>query len=275
MRVVETARENARAWLEVTRMKRLMIPVSIMLAFLANPASADEIEFRPAYHLTAWSKPLTAGPGEAAIRFRDFLKIDWEQLAKAHYTAYPLTGLSETQIAELAKKMSLFGDANIDYPAPVTEEYSRARFVFLSADGSRPLNVTGLKGIVRYALTRDLKRVTRVSHFGGILGMPDPNNAPGGGFVALLKDGQEFLSETIVGPENPALDAVNPLKGLGVLTQIEYRFSGADAAYLFVQYEADNDCIQACCQFSYYLFRKDPETGELTQLRYSRYACDI
>lgn len=255
-------------------MKPFVIPALVALAFLSGPALAGEVEFRPAYHRVAGSGPPAADAGEAVIRFGDFLNTDWERLAKDHFTAYPLTGLSQAQIAELAGE-PFYGDAFIYYPVPVTREYGRARFTFLSADGMRPFEVTGLKGTVRYALTGDLRRVTHVSHFGYIFGMPDPNNAPGGGFVAMLAEGQELLSENIVGPENPALEAVNPLKGLGVSMQIEYRFSGDDSSYLFVRYEADTRCDFGCCQFIYLLFRKDPETGQLTQLQSSMYACDV
>lgn len=255
-------------------MKSILIAAAMALAFLSGPARAGEIEFRPAYNLTDWGKPLATDEGDAAIRFGDFLNIDWERLAEIHFTTYPLTGLSPTQIAELAKQ-AFYGGAYIDYGAPVTEEYRRTDLVFLSADGSRHLTAAGLTGTVKYEFAGSSTKIGRVAHFGYVLGLPDPNNAPGGGFVAMLGDGQELLSETITGPENPALDAVDPLPKLAVLRQIEYRFSGAEAAYLFVQYEADNDCKHGCCAFSYYLFRKDPASGALTELRFSRYACDI
>jgi len=246
----------------------------VALAFLAGSARADEVQFRPAYHLTDGSAPAVADAGDAAILFEDFLNTDWERLAKHHFTAYPLTGLSQAQIAELAGT-SPFLDIPVSYPAPVTEEYRQARFVFLSADGMRRLDATGLRGAVMYGLSQDRKAVEHVTHFGQILGVPDPDNAPGGGFVAMLGKGQELRSETIVGPENPALDAVDPLPGLGVSMQIEYRFSGDDHAYLFVRYEADSACDYGCCQFVYKLFRDDPGSGRLTQVQSSMYACDV
>lgn len=255
-------------------MKPFMIPALMALTFLSGPAWADEVEFRSAYHRTMYNEPLPADAGGAAIRFKDFLNTDWERLANDNFTAYPLTGLSRAQIAELAER-SPFVDIPISYPVPVTEEYRRARFVFLSADGMRPFNATGLRGTVLYGLSQDREAVERLTHFGEILGIPDPNNTSGGGFVAMLGQGQTLLSENVIGPENPALDAVNRLEGLAVSTQIEYRFSGDDSTYLFVQYEADNDCDYGCCQFIYMLFRKDPGTGQLTRLQSSMYACDV
>lgn len=263
-------------------MKPILIAAAVALAFLNGAARAAEIEFRPAYHLTDFpayhltdfGDPVATDEGDAAIRFGDFLNIDWKRLAEAHFTAYPLTGLSQTQIAELAAK-SFYGIAFNGYVAPVTSEYGEAELVFLSADGSRPVTATGLTGTVAYELAGNSKTIGRVAHFGYVLGLPDPNNAPGGGFVAMLANGQELLSETIIGPENPALDAVSPLPELAVSRQIEYRFSGDEAAYLFVQYEADDDCKHGCCAFSYYLFRKDPASGALTELRFSQYACDV
>ena len=246
----------------------------ILLAFLSGPAWADEVQFRPAQHRTMYNEPLTADAETGAIQFDDFLDTDWARLARDHFTAYPLSGLSQAQIAELAASTHFY-DVAVSYPAPVTEHYRRARLVFLSADGMRPFNATGLRGIVLYGLSHDRKTVERVSHAGRILGRPDPDNAPGGGFVAMLGAGQELLSENTVGPENPALDAVNTLEGLGVSVQIEYRFSGDDSTYLFVRYEDDTRCDYGCCQFIYMLFREDPGTGKLTELQSSMYGCDV
>lgn len=256
-------------------MKAILIPALMALAFVSGPARADEIDFRPAYHLTPWSEAVATDLGERAIRFDDFFEIDWEQFAQTHFKAYPLTGLSETQIAEIAEKAFSEYYAYIGYDAPVTEDYSHARFVFLSADGMRPLTVTGLRGSVRYKLGNDPKTIEGTFFSGDIRGVPDPNDTKGGGFVAFLKDGQELLSETVVGPGNPALDATNSSQGLAVARQIEYRFSGDDAAYLFVQYEADVQGVAENCQFTYLLFRKDPKSGALTELHYATYACDV
>ena len=171
--------------------------------------------------------------------------------------------------------MSPYYDVAVLYPAPMTEDYRRARFVFLSADGMRRLYPTGLRGAVMYGLTHDRTAIDRVTHFGQVLGKPDPDNAPGGGFVAMHGQGQELVSETIVGPENPALAAVDPLPGLGAAMQIEYRFSGDDHTYLFVRYEADSACDYGCCQFIYKLFRAEPGSGQLTQVQSSMYGCDV
>ena len=246
----------------------------MVLAFLCAPAWAEEARFRPAYHLTDAGAPPAADAGDAAILFEDFLDTDWERLAQDHFAAYPLTGLSPAQIVELSG-MSPFYDVAVSYPVPVTEDYREARFVFLSADGMRPFQATGLRGTVLFGLAHDRKSVERVTHFGQVLGKPDPDNAPGGGFVAMLGQGQELVSETIVGPDNPALDAVDPLPGLGASMQIEYRFSGDDHTYLFVRYEADSACDYGCCLFIYKLFRAEPGSGQLTQVQSSMYGCDV
>lgn len=257
-------------------MKRFGVPLLMLmaLAFPGDPAWAQEVAFRPAYHLSGVAATPPADARDAAVLFDDFFDTGWERLARDHFTAYPLSGLSQAQIAELAGR-SEFYDIAVSYVVPVTEEYRRARLVFLSADGMRPIRATGLRGTVLYGLTLDRTAVERVAHSGRILGMPDPNDAPGGGFVAMLGQGQELLSERLAGPGNPALEAVNPLEGLTVLTQIEYRFSGDAHIYLFVRYGADSACEYGCCQFIYLLFRKDPGTGRLTQLQSSMYACDV
>jgi hypothetical protein len=259
---------------EATGMKPFAIALLILLVLPGGPVWADEVQFRPAQHRTMYNEPLAADAKTGAIQFDDFLETDWERLARDHFTAYPLAGLSQAQIAELSR-MSPFYDVAVSYPVPVTEDYRKARFVFLSADGMRRFSATGLRGIVLFGLAHDYKAVERVTHFGRILGIPEPNDAPGGGFVAMLGPGQELLSENIVGPENPALDAVNTLEGLGVSVQIEYRFSGDDSTYLFVRYEDDTRCDFGCCQFIYMLFREDPGTGQLTQVQSSMYACDV
>ena len=255
-------------------MKRLAIALSILLALLSGPSGAEEVAFRPAAHRTMYNAPLPADAGPGAIQFDDFLETDWEALAHEHFTAYPLAGLSPAQVAELAGR-SAFYDVAVPYAAPVTDAYRRARFVFLSADGMRRLEATGMSGIVMYGLSTDRKAVARVSHAGRVRGTPDPDNAPGGGFVAMLGEGQELVRERIVGPRNPALEANDPLPGLGVATQVEYRFSDDDHTYRFVQYEADTECAYGCCQFIYLLFRKEPGSGTLTQVQSSMYACDI
>jgi hypothetical protein len=255
-------------------MRGLAIAPLVLLALLSGPAWAGEVVFRPAAHRTMYNAPLPADAGRGAVLFGDFLETDWEALAQEHFTAWPLTGLSPAQIAELAGRTAFY-DVAVSYAAPVTDAYRRARFVFLSADGMRRLAATGLEGIVMYGLSTDRKAVARVSHAGRVLGRPDPDNAPGGGFVAMLGPGQELLSETLVGLENPALDALDPMPGLGVAAQVEYRFSGDDHTYLFVQYAADDACDYGCCRFIYMLFRKAPGSGTLTEVQSSMYACDV
>ena len=250
------------------------IATFFFIALVLWPDPAAAVEFAPGRHRTMFNKALPAEAGKSPIMFDDLLHTDWERLAKDHFTAYPLTGLSPAQIAELAAE-SDYSDIPVFYRAPVTEAYGRARFVFLTAGGMRSLDVTGMSGTVLYGLSEDRKAVVRrLRHFGKVVGVPEPSYA-GGGFVAMLGEGQEFLGERRLSPGNPILGVANPMPGLKVSAQVEYRFSSDDSVYLFVQYEADTQCAETCCQFVYELFRKDSGTGSLTSLRSSMYACDV
>ncbi len=255
-------------------MMRVMVPALMAVVFLAGPARAGEPEFRPAYHLNPRNQSVKTERGDNAVLFDDVMNLDWEQLAQAHFRPYPLTGLTEAQRDELSQQAHS-GSAYIDYDVPMPDAYRMVRLILLSADGVRNLSVAGAIGTVRYELRDGPGKIAPVIHFGQIIGVPDPNNVSGGGFVARFGDGQALVRETIVGPDNPALEAVNPLKGLAAVIQIRYRFSGTEASYLFVEYEADTDCIHGCCAHSYYLFREHPHTRAITPLTFSRYGCDI
>ena len=254
-------------------MKRIMFPALIVLGLMTSPGQAAEVEFRCAMHLN-WHRQIKTEQGENAIEFGEFMKIDWEQLARSHFTAYPLENLTKAQIEELAPK-SFFGNTSVDLLAPVPEAYQIARFLFLSEDGSRTLDVKVLKGTVRYEFNRQMTGILRVVFYGSVIGAPWPNNVTSGGFVAMLADGQELSREQIVSRKVPQLDAVNPYEEFKLKQQIRYRFKGAEASYLFLQYEADTACDYGCCEFAYFLFRQDPETRALTQLRSSQYECDV
>jgi hypothetical protein len=56
-----------------------------------------------------WHRQIKTEQGENAIAFREFMKIDWERLARSHFKAYPLANLSKAQIEELARN-SVFGN---------------------------------------------------------------------------------------------------------------------------------------------------------------------
>jgi len=254
-------------------MKRLLVSALMALGLLAGPGQAAEVAFQAAGHLDRHRQIETA-EGENAVAFRAFMKIDWEQLARRHFKAYPLADLSKAQIEELAGK-SFFGHTSVDFLAPLPEAYKTARFLFLSEDGSRRLEAVALKGTVRYALDSRMTGIERVVFYGQVIGVPRPNNVASGGFVALLADGQELSQEEIVSREIPQLEAVNPYGKLKIKRQIRYRFEGAEESYLFVQFEADTACHYGCCQFAYLLFRGDPKTGALTQLQSSLFECDV
>lgn len=254
-------------------MKRIVFPALIVLGLMAGPGQAAEVAFRGAMHLSG-HRQIETEQGENAIAFGAFMKIDWEQLARSHFKAYPLADLTKAQIEELALE-SVFGNASVDFLAPVPEAYRNASFLFLSRDGSRALDVKALKGTVRYEFNRQMTGISRVVFYGSVIGVPWPNNVTSGGFVAMLADGQELSRERIVSRTVPRLDAVNPYEKLTIKQRIRYRFTGAEASYLFLQYGADTACDYGCCVFAYLLFREDPETRALTQLRSSQYECDV
>ncbi len=256
-----------------SQMKRIIFPALIMLGLMTAPGEAAEVEFRRAMHLN-WHSQIKTEGGENAIEFGEFMKIDWEQLARSYFKAYPLANLTNAQIKKLAVK-SFFGDTSVDFLAPVPEAYKKARFLFLSEDGSRTLDVKALKGTVRYEFNRQMTRILRVVFYGSVIGVPWPNNVTSGGFVASLADGHELSGEKIVSRKVPQLDVVNPYENLKIKQQIRYRFKGAEASFLFLQYEPDTSCDYGCCEFAYFLFRQDPETRALTQLGSSQYECDV
>jgi hypothetical protein len=240
---------------------------------MTGPGRAADVEFKPASHLN-WHSQIKTEQGENAIAFQEFMKIDWEQLARTHFKAYPLTNLSKSQIKELAGN-SFFGNTSIDFLAPLPNAYKKEKFLFLSEDGSRTLDVKALKGTVRYVFNRQMTRIVRVDFYGSVIGVPRPNNVTSGGFVVMLAGGLKLTGEEIVSRKIPPLDSVNPYKKLKIKWQIRYGFEGTDASYLFLQYEADKACDYGCCEFAYLLFREDPNTRAFTQLQSSQYACDI
>jgi hypothetical protein len=254
-------------------MKPLPVAALMALGLMTGSGQAAEVAFRPAVHQD-WHRQIRTAEGENAIAFRGFFEIDWEQQAKRHFTAYPLAGLSKAQIQELAEK-SVFGNTSVDFQAPLSEAYKTARFLFLSDDGSRELEAAALKGTVRYTFDSAGTGIERVTFYGSVIGVPRPNNVASGGFVALLANGQELARENLLDGKTPQLEAVNPYPKLKIKRQIRYRFEGAGATYLSVQFDPDTACEYACCAFSYLLFREDPKTGALAQLQSSLYGCDV
>jgi len=111
-------------------MKRIVFPALIVLGLMAGPGQAAEVAFRGAMHLSG-HRQIETEQGENAIAFGAFMKIDWEQLARSHFKAYPLADLTKAQIEELALE-SVFGNASVDFLAPVPEAYRNASFLFLS-----------------------------------------------------------------------------------------------------------------------------------------------
>lgn len=256
--------------------KRIVISVATALALFSGSALAEDVAFRPAYHKDSRNRNVAAPNGEAAILFDEFAEIDWQRLSRSHFKAFPLANLTKDQVRELAKRANMFGNAEFMYSAPLPEAYRSAEFIFLSADGMRPLKVVDARGTVRYRISRDSKRVDGVVFFGMLIGVPRPNNVVSGGMVALLKGGQRLTRETIVGPPHPRLKDVVPAKqSRQIKRQIRYRFSRSDSAYLFVQFDADIACEEGCCAFRYSLFRENVKTRKLTPLSSSFYGCDI
>lgn len=254
-------------------MKRLLGPALMALSLMTGPSQAAEVAFRPAGHLDRHRQIETA-EGENAVAFQEFKKIDWEQLARNHFKAYPLADLSKAQVEELACK-SFFGHTSVDFPAPLPEAYKTARFLFLSEDGSRRLDAAAVMGTVRYTFDGQTTGIRRIVFYGRVIGVPKPRTVASGGFVALLADGQELSGEELVRREIPQLEAVNPYAKLKIKRQVRYRFAGADASYLVVRFEADTACHYGCCRFAYLLFREAPKTGALCQLQSSLYECDV
>jgi hypothetical protein len=254
-------------------MKRLAVSALMALGLMTEPGRTAEVAFRPAAHLDR-HRQITSAAGETAVAFPDFLEVDWERLARRHFTAYPLTNLSQAQIEKLAD-MSVLGSTSVDFPAPLPEAYKTAKLLFLSEDGARGLEAEALKGTVRYTFDREGTGIERVVFYGSVIGVPRPDTVASGGFVALLADGQELARENLISERIPQLEAANPYPKLKIKRRIRYRFQGAAASYLFVQFAPDTACDYACCAFAYVLFREDPETGALAQTGSSLYGCDV
>lgn len=240
-------------------MKRIIVSALTILTFLAGPVQAGDIEFRSAYHT------------DRAVLFDEFAKIDWEQLAKTHFKAFPLTNLSNAQIQELAKKKNMFDNVEFHYVAPLPKAYKAAKFVFLSASGVRSVSVIGLRGSVQYRMGGTGK-VPSIHFSGRVLGVPEPNDVFSGGFVALLAGDQKIVGEDITGQKHPWLESDKPdNKSRNIISLIRYRLAGTDTAYIFMEAKyKGNECTD-----NYSLFKQDPKTFKLKVLGGISYGCDI
>ena len=238
-------------------------------------ASADAIEFKPAYHKD-FHKPVKTQDGHPAIQFDSFVAVDWNALARKYFTEYPTAAdrISKNQLKVL-QKISFFGYSSVSFTAPAPQAVANQKLVFMSSDGSREIVAKELKGIVRYKFNRSQDRIISVDFFGYVLGAPKPNNIHSGGFVALLPKDKKLIRERLVNLEAETLVQINPYPKLNIKRQTQYEFGGSESSYWVLEYGSDPDCEYGCCEHRYLLFERQKGGGHFKQLAACEYECDV
>jgi hypothetical protein len=226
------------------------------------------------------------------IEFDAPVDVDWERLARSHYGD---ARLANPDRDELRKQWSEISSAStIEYRADVPPMFRSGSFYLLAESGSGFVEPAELHGAVTYATDQAATRISQPS-FSGNVHARRPARAGDAGFVvyspvrftvstidALSSRNQEpRLSVRRDGDENVftlayrgKLIAVDrkPAKYPVLQSSALFSFQQNSAAYLLIRWAPDKDCIEACCEHAYSLYRIGDFAERVLE---NSYDCDV
>lgn len=269
----------------------LLFPGASVLALPPAGAVANQSESDSTHEL----KIISAFPDNGAIRFDAFVPIDWKSLARRFINSVNPDAPTPQQIEQLKAEVDMFDNAAIIYRAPLPPELESGFYYLITTTGIHELRPKALKGVVRFGFDQQHTKVQRVMHYGYVMAEASTGKRfEEGGFIlysnskpsltslAVQSSGESSSSLTLDErrmvwtykesgkiAELPVFDNKWPRAYLGayILT-----VQPAVRRFLFVRWEPDVSCWEACCQFIYRVYeireKLEPVAG-------TDYQCDV
>jgi hypothetical protein len=226
------------------------------------------------------------------IDFESPIAMDWETLARRHYGDGRLANPSRDEIRKLWREVS---GATLEYDIAVPPAFRASYFYVIAESGSGFLEVTKLVGSVHYDSDEQASRISPPSFSGTVRGVvirsPRPTDA---GFVVYSAgrptvtriDGLTTRTqEPLISVAQDRSENVFTIADQGRTVIIDRKPSkyptlqsasllrlGTAATYVFIRWAPDTNCIEACCEHAYSLYRID--SGAKLVLE-NFYDCDV
>jgi len=226
-----------------------------------------------------------------AIDFESPIAVDWEATARRHYGAARLANPARDEIRKYWREVS---GATFEYDIPVPERFRGGYFYLIAESGSGFLQLTKLIGSVSYDSDEQATRISPPSFSGTVRGVGSGSLRPAdAGFVvysaarptvtridglasrtqeprlSVVQNGNENVFTLMERGRTLVIDR-KPVKYPTLQSASVLTFG--TATYLFIRWAPDTNCIEACCEHAYSLYRID--AGAKTVLE-NFYDCDV
>ena len=212
-----------------------------------------------------------------ALRFDSPMELPWANWLPANLQADALNADTPRR-EELFAQRSDFGSTEVAFSHAVIPELSRRFYYLLDPTGIREIRPTGLAGTARIEWLANSSTVREVQAFGQVVG--SLGGAGLGGFVLV----SESRLKLVMTPSHLTADALLAPQGgdyVGrgtafreMVAQYQVRVAGSPQSegWVWVQWRADEEQVEAGCQRRFSLFRLKPEPAEIATTNYS---CDV
>jgi hypothetical protein len=212
-----------------------------------------------------------------ALRFDSPMELPWASWLPANLQADALNADTPRR-EELFTQRSDFGSTEVAFSHAVTPELSRRFYYLLDPTGIREIKPTGLAGTARIEWLANSSTVREVQAFGQVVGSLGGEGL--GGFVLV----SESRLKLVMTPSHLSADALltpngGDYVGRGtafreIVSQYQVRAAGTPQSegWVWVQWRADEEQVEAGCQRRFSLFRLTPEPAEVAT---TNYECDV
>jgi len=226
------------------------------------------------------------------IEFDTPLDVDWEKLARTHYGDAKLANPDRDEIRKQWNEISR--GATIEYDADVPQMFRSGAFYLLAESESGFVEPTKLTGSVTYKSDEDAVQIAPPMFSGTIHGT-GTSLATDAGFMVYspVRVPVSRIDGLTSRKQDPRLSVrrehdenVFTLALAGKLTTVGrkpakypvlqsatlFSFGQGATTYLLIRWAPDKDCIEACCEHAYSLYR----VGDAAELILENfYGCDV
>ena len=260
-------------------MKMLSLAVTLVLGWPQQRYENANLIFTPAY--------LRSGD----VEFDTPLDVDWEALARNHYGSAKLTNPDRD---EIRRRWSEVTGATFEFDASLPPLFKSGTFYLIAESGSGFLEPTQLKGTVTYQSDEAATQISAPTFYGTVLTAVNPRPADAGFIVyspvrrtvtkieglrnrtqeprlSVRQEGNENIF-TLTDRGKMIVVGRKPAKYPVLQSATLFRFGQGDTAYLAIRWVPDKDCIEACCEHAYSLYRIS-DVAELVLENF--YDCDV
>ena len=223
----------------------------------------------------------------AALRFVPSQRIDWAGRAVEEIRNLPIPTQDAAIVARFARLVDMFGGVEVRSPSPTPAELADRVYYFAGADGISSMRIDSTVVVTRLELDGRATSLRGRRSWGEMYGGSAEAGSAGGGFVLHSAGPLSFQTES------SGMTADDLLLGSRTVQRTsdggywqrgtafweivaQYRFStdSVEGEWVFVQWAADRDMVEAGCQFRYQLFRVET-AGAPTQVAWTAYGCDV